>query len=128
MLALWATVSIDVRAQAPTVDPEAVKILRRATDYLSNLKQFSVHAQNTFEDVLDSGQRVDLDFTGMLVISRPNKLRVERHGDRMDQMFYYDGKTLTLHNPGDNVYADRTHTRDYRGDVRFRERVARAQR
>ena len=105
MLALGANPSIDLRAQAPAVDPEAVKILRRTTDYLSNLKQFSVRVQNTFEDVLDSGQRVDLDSTGMVLISRPNRLRIERHGDRMDQIFYYDGKTLTLHNPRDHVYA-----------------------
>ena len=105
MLALGATVSVDLRAQVPAVDPEAVKILRRTTDYLSNLKQFSMRVQNTFEDVLDSGQRVDLDSTGLVLISRPNRLRIERHGDRMDQIFYYDGKTLTLHNPRDHVYA-----------------------
>ena len=105
MLALGAAPSSDLRAQAPAVDPEAVKILRRTTDYLSNLKQFSMRVQNTFEDVLDSGQRVDLDSTGLILISLPNKLRIERHGDRMDQIFYYDGKTLTLHNPRDHVYA-----------------------
>ena len=40
-----------------------------------------------------------------MIVSRPNKLRAERKGDLIDQIFYYDGKTLTLYNPSDKVYA-----------------------
>jgi hypothetical protein len=32
-------------------------------------------------------------------------LRAARLGDLMDQRFFYDGKTLTLYNPSDKVYA-----------------------
>ena len=105
VLALSATVSTEVRAQAPAVDPAATQILKRMTDYLGSLKQFSVHTQNTLEDVLDSGHRVDFDVSASVIISRPNKLRAERKGDLIDQIFYYDGKTLTLYNPSDKVYA-----------------------
>ena len=104
VLALSVTVSSEVGAQKPAVDPEAVKVLRSMADYVSNLKQFSVSAQNVFEDVLDSGQRVDYDFTASMIISRPNNLRAERHG-ALEQSFFYDGKTLTLYNPTDKVYA-----------------------
>jgi hypothetical protein len=75
------------------------------TDYLGSLKQFSVRTQNTLEDVLDSGQRVDFDVSASVIISRPNKLRADRRGELIDQIFYYDGKTLTLYNPSDKVYA-----------------------
>ena len=104
-LALSATVSQEVRAKTPAVDPAAVQILQRMTDYVSILHQFSVHTQNTLEDVLDSGHRVDIDVSASVVISRPDKLRAERRGSLIDQIFYYDGKTLTLYNPLDNVYA-----------------------
>lgn len=103
VIALWATVSTEVRAQA--VDPAATQILKRMTDYLGSLKQFSVHTQNTLEDLLDSGHRVDFDVSASVIVSRPNKLRAERRGDLIDQIFYYDGKTLTLYNPSDKVYA-----------------------
>ena len=43
------------------MDPAATQILKRMTDYLGGLKQFSVHTQNTLEDMLDSGHRVDFD-------------------------------------------------------------------
>ena len=105
VIALSATVFKEVRAQAPDVDPAAVKILKRMTDYLGSLKQFSVHTQNTLEDVLDSGHRVDLDVSAKVIVSRPNKLIAERRGEVIDQVFYYDGKTLTLYNPSEEVYA-----------------------
>jgi hypothetical protein len=105
VFALSATVSTEVLAQAPGVDPAATKILKRMTDYVGSLKQFSVHTQNTIEDVLDSGQRVDLEISASVILSRPNKLRAERKADPIDQVFYYNGKTLTLYNPSDKVYA-----------------------
>ncbi len=105
VFALSATVSTEVRAQAPAVDPAATKILKRMTDYVGSLKQFSVRTQNTLEDLLDSGHRVDFDVSANVIVSRPNKLRAERKGDVISQVFYYDGKTLTLYNPSDKVYA-----------------------
>jgi hypothetical protein len=38
-------------------------------------------------------------------VSRPNKLRAHRKGDIVNQEFFYDGKTLTLYNPKENLYA-----------------------
>ncbi len=75
------------------------------TDYLGGLKQFSVVALNMREDLLESGHRVDFEASSKVIVSRPNKLQVERKGDLADQIFYYDGKTLTLYNPSDKVYA-----------------------
>ena len=104
-LAVVAAAPTVSRAQGAGVDPEAVKLLRRMTDYLGSLKQFSVRTQSTFEDVLDSGHRVDFDVSATVIVSRPNKIRAERKGELVDQVFYYDGKTVTLYNPTDKVYA-----------------------
>ena len=105
VLTLWASGFTVVRAQTPAVDPAATEILQRMTDYLGSLKQFSVKTQNTIEDLTDSGHRVDDDVSASMVISRPNKLKAARRGDLIDQSFYYNGKTLTLYNPSDKVYA-----------------------
>ena len=105
LILLSGTVSTEARAQAPGVDPAATQILKQMTDYLGSLKQFTVHTQNTLEDVLDSGHRVDFDISASVIISRPNKLRSERRGELIDQAFYYDGKTLTLYNSSEKVYA-----------------------
>lgn len=104
-LALSATVSTEVRAQAPAVDPAAMQLLRRMTDYLGSLQQFSLDTQNTFEEVLESGQKIQFDVSASVVVQRPNKLRAERKGDLVSQVVFYDGKTLTIYNPADNYYA-----------------------
>ena len=105
VLVLAATVTTDVQAQDPQVDPAATRTLKRMTDYLGGLQKFSVHTQNTLEDELESGHRIDLDVSASVLVSRPNKLFAERKGDLIDQVFYYNGKTLTLYNPSDKVYA-----------------------
>ena len=102
---LFVIVSTEIQAQTPAVDPAATKILKKMTDYLGGLKQFSVHTRNNLEDLLESGHRVDFQISADVTIRRPNKLHAERKGDQVDQTFYYDGKTLTLHNPSDRVYA-----------------------
>jgi hypothetical protein len=105
VLTLWGVGSPSVRAETPAVDPAAVQILKRMTDYLGALKQFSVNTQNTIEDLTDSGHRVDYDVSAIVAVSRPNKLKAQRMGGLIDQAFYYNGKTLTLYNASDKVYA-----------------------
>ena len=105
VLVLSATIATGVRAQSPAVDPGATQILQKMTDHLGKLKKFTVHTQNTLEDLLDSGHVVDFDVSVDVIISRPNKLHAARKGELIDQIFYYDGKTLTLYNPSGKVYA-----------------------
>jgi len=55
VLTLLVTVSTDARAQAPAVDPVAVQTLKKMTDYLDGLKQFSVNGQIIVEEMQSSG-------------------------------------------------------------------------
>lgn len=92
-------------AQPAGIDPQAEKLLKAATDFLAGQKQFSVDTRNSLEVVLNSGQKIEFNHTGRQSVQRPNKLRAERTGDLVNQVVYYDGKSFTLHNPGDKVYA-----------------------
>lgn len=89
----------------PAVDPAAVLVLKRMTDYVGGLKQFSVRTQNTLDDILEMGQRVQIDISARATFRRPSMLRAERMGEGIEQAFFYDGKNLTLFNPADNVFA-----------------------
>jgi hypothetical protein len=104
-LALSVTVATDAWAQATAVDPAAVRTLKRMTDFLDRLQQFSVSTDNTIEDLHVSGHRVDYDLTANVTVKRPNKVLADRAGELMDQHFFYDGKTLTLYSPAEKVYA-----------------------
>ena len=97
--------ALDSRAEAPAVDPAATSILRQMSDYLGEQKQFSVQTQNTLEDLLGEGHRVDLDVSASVTVSRPNKIRADRKGDLVDHIFYYNGKEMTLYRPVFNVYS-----------------------
>lgn len=100
-------ISLTIQAQSAAVDTQAIQVLRGMTEYLGGLKQFSVHTQNTYEDELEEGQRVDYDVSADMVLSRPDKLHSKRSGELLSQEFFYDGKTLALYNQSAEVYATR---------------------
>jgi len=104
-IVLLVTAPTNVRAQASDVEPEAMQILKKMTDYIGGLQQFSLDTENMLEDVLMSGQKIQYDFSASVVIQRPNKLRAERTGYLFNQLLVYDGKTLTIFNHEDNYYA-----------------------
>jgi hypothetical protein len=93
--------------RTPDVDPEAERRLRRSLEYVGSLQQFSAEARNHREDLLPTGQRVDYYVSGRLKLKRPNMYFAQRLGTRVEQELYFDGKTLTLFNPPENVYASR---------------------
>lgn len=92
-------------AQPTGIEPQAEKLLRRMSDYLAARQQFTLQAESTLEAVLTSGQKLQYDSPATLSVSRPNKLHAHRKGDLANQEFFYDGKTLTLYNPKENLYA-----------------------
>jgi hypothetical protein len=107
VLALSVTLiaPMEGRAEAMEIEPSAVELLRKMTDYLGSLDGFSLETENMLEDVLVSGQKIQYDFSARVLIERPNKLRVERGGDLLDQLAIYDGKTLAIHDRMRGYYA-----------------------
>ena len=99
---LWPTASL---AQFSAVDSEAIELLRRTTDYLEGFKQFRVDTDTTIECVLETGQKLQFDHRASTTVQRPNKMRAERVGDLITQIFYYDGKSLTMSLPDEGYYA-----------------------
>jgi hypothetical protein len=91
--------------QPQGIAPEARALLETSTRYLAGQGRFSVRADSTIEVVLHTGQKIQFDHAATMAVARPNRLRAERVGDLVEQVFYYDGESLTLHNPGDDYYA-----------------------
>ncbi len=92
-------------AQPAGIDPQAEKLLKTSMAFLAAQKRFTVDTRNTIEVVLTSGQKLQFGTAATGSVQRPNKLRAERKGDLVDQLFLYDGKSLTLYNPGQKYYA-----------------------
>jgi hypothetical protein len=100
-----AVLAQTVPAQPAGIDPQAEKLLKASTAFLASQKRFSVDTRNTIEVVLTSGQKLQFGTVATGSVQRPNRLRAERKGDLVDQIFVYDGKSLTLYNPGQKYYA-----------------------
>lgn len=92
-------------AGEPEVDAEASKILKKSTTYLSGLQQFGLVVHSTIEVVMDTGQKIQFDNDTAAAVKRPNQFYAARLGDLVDQEFFYDGETLTLHDIDMGFYA-----------------------
>ena len=105
LVAIVAALPITTFAQPGEIDPDAIQLLKRMTDYLAGLKQFRATADTTIEAVLPSGQKLQFGNRVSLTVQRPNKMRADRVGDLVNQTFYYDGKTLSMNLPDQKYYA-----------------------
>jgi hypothetical protein len=92
-------------AQPARVDAKADQLLRAMTTYMAGLPKLSVKTENSLEAVTADGQKVQFVAPATLTFQRPDKLVAQRQGDVADQRFIYDGKTLTLFNPGSGHYS-----------------------
>ena len=104
-IATLAMLSVATQAQVAGIAPEAKQILKASTDFLASQQRFTADTRNTLEIVLKSGQKIEFNSTGRQSVQRPNKLRAERTGDLVEQVFVYDGQSLTQFNPQEKIYA-----------------------
>lgn len=92
-------------ARRGEIEPRAVDSLRRMSDYLAGLKDFSVRARHTGDMMLTTGQKVQYEGLSDVFVRRPNRLRSNRVGEVADLEFYYDGATVTLFGKRTRHYA-----------------------
>jgi len=104
-LLLFLALPLPVLSQDDAISPQAVELLRTSTDFLAQQERFSLDTVSSIDFVLASGQKLQFDHTTRVLVQRPNQMRAERTGELVDQVLYYDGKSLTLHNPAENAYA-----------------------
>jgi hypothetical protein len=91
--------------QGPTVGEQADRFLRQMSDYLKASKQLSFHAEIAYDDLLPSGQKLQLGASHDILIRRPDRTYAEFQGARGSKRFWYDGKTMTLYDAAHDVYA-----------------------
>jgi hypothetical protein len=90
---------------AGIIEPRATELLKKMSDYLASLKQFSVRGTTTMEYVLKNGQKIEFTSTSDVFVQRPNRVRANRVGDVADVEFYYDGANVSLFGKKQQYYA-----------------------
>lgn len=103
-LALSLSVST-AQAQDKGLDPFVEQLIKVTSDYLASADAFQVKAVVTYDVILNSGKKLQMERLVEVMVRRPNRVRVEMKDDGGSHRIYYDGKTLSKHHLDRNVYA-----------------------
>lgn len=91
---------------AARVDGEAMVLLQSMAERLAQAEGFSVSIRSGYDVVQETGQKIEFGEQRTVTISRPGGLRVEAaqsDGDR--RVIVFDGRTISVFDPEENVYA-----------------------
>ena len=109
-LGLLLTAPIYAQQTGPTDqkknEEQAMAVVKRMADFLSQAQSFSVTVDIGFDAVQDSGQKIEFGETRKIVLRRPDHLRIDatkRDGSKSELVF--NGKDITLYHAKENVYA-----------------------
>lgn len=97
---------LEESADSPAIEPEALSVLKGMADYLTSADKFAFHVESAYDVVQESGIKVEFGESRRILLSRPNRLRVEsRRRDGMRGVFVFDGNDIWAYEPDENVYA-----------------------
>ncbi len=106
-LGVLLTIVVAPAIGADTIDPEADRILKSMSSYLTTATAFSMDADVALEVILTNGQKLQLCSSNSLLLRRPSEFRIQMRGGVADAEFTFDGKTLTLFARKRNEYVQR---------------------
>ncbi|MCE5231245.1 DUF2092 domain-containing protein [bacterium] len=86
-------------------DPKAEQIIRELASRGKALHAFRFKFADEFDDVRPDGRRIQMTHVRQGVVSRPGLLKIESTGDVADRTIYKDGKTVTIWDRDENIYA-----------------------
>ncbi|MBZ4416556.1 DUF2092 domain-containing protein [Myxococcus sp. RHSTA-1-4] len=92
------------KREARKVDPEADRILRSMSSYLSGLKSFTADYDVDNEVISEDGQKLQFSSSGSIAVQRPARLHATRRGGFADAELFFDGRTITLLGKNQNAY------------------------
>ncbi|MFZ0928264.1 MAG: DUF2092 domain-containing protein [Syntrophobacteraceae bacterium] len=106
-LAVWPPPKVKAQATpaTPPAEPDPMVIMRQMCDYLNSLQQFWYHSEVTDDQVYYGGKKLQYGIEMDTYVKRPDKLRVDAEGDLVDKQFFFNGKTITLYDRDEKVYA-----------------------
>src|SRR5262245_6354447 len=76
----------------PGVDPKADAVLRKSGQTLQAAKAFSFEVNDSVDQILENGQKVQFSKTVKVLVRRPNALAATTSGDLENMQYAYNGK------------------------------------
>ncbi len=85
------------------VDPS--ELLGRMAQTLAQAQRFSVAVLASYDVLQQTGQKITFDEQRSIVVSRPDTIRMESlSGDGRKRLLLFDGTSITVSDPRENVY------------------------
>jgi hypothetical protein len=97
-------IAMGVPSGAKADEAAAKNQFKAMSDYMAAQTAISFLFDTNFEIVTKDKQKLDLASSGTVVLSRPDKLRVARHGGFANVEAVFDGKTLSMLGKNANIY------------------------
>ena len=88
----------------PRMDAQAREALRSMSDYLGSVQEFAMSVEETIDEFIDGGLRVQLSNVRKFGVRRPDRLAGDVQGDTDRRSVWYDGSKVTLFDKVHNVY------------------------
>lgn len=106
-LAMGFGVAAHAQSATPATKPDAdaVAALNKMGEALRAMTAFTVTADVTSEQVLDSGQKLQYGGDLKIEAQRPSGFKIYMNADHKEREIYYDGKSITLFAPKVGYYA-----------------------
>ena len=80
------------------VNPEALDVLRKISDYIGGMKTFRMSLQEYRQEMQSAPAPVEVRSKQSFIVQRPNRLKVTSAGGGRDATLWFDGKTFTVDN------------------------------
>jgi hypothetical protein len=101
-----AATPVQQPAKTPqAIEPRVQQVLNSVCTELSKPKEYSYHAEITFDSVLPSLVKLQYAAAMDATIVRPNRLTISYQSDLGAKNIWYNGKTLTIFDPAQMAYA-----------------------
>ena len=98
-------IEADLPLGSRLVDPRADELVRKMSELLATTKSFALEAEEVYDEVPEDLPRTQLTNRRHVALRRPDRVVGDAAGDAINRSFWYDGKTVSVLDKEQNVYA-----------------------
>lgn len=88
--------TVPTSSDTDKIDPKADSLLREMSDLLGSKYKYTFKADIMFDEILDSGRKLQRSASEKVFVQKPNKVYIEYISDVGGQRFWYDDSNVTI--------------------------------
>ena len=108
VLGTTATIQAETTGKGPKIMPQTSLVpsalLLKSYRYMGGLKQFSIKAVTTSDDLYRNKMAVTYIHEIEMDVNRPDKLYIQKHGDLKNKAYYINAGNFTVYDEDTNYY------------------------